>query len=207
MTASAQAVDRAHPPGEPAHRCVLLSPPPQSEQPTEQRPTALLRGLRARSVEVVMVADAPSVMAALAERPCDIMIVHGRIDTEEIRQLLAAARQFYPRLTLWHYGPAGDGHALELHRVTQSDEPAPAHEADQNGHESVDASAQPRHGSIEAQTPPKPPYDDEPLLSGEELRMLLGDDEWDGRPDDAESHAEGIAEDDAPSSRARGDAT
>lgn len=203
MPPTAQVADRAHPANEPAHRCVLLSPTGQPGQPELERPTALLRGLRARAVEVVMAADAPAVMATLAERPVDILIVHGQIDGEETRQLLAAVRQFHPRVALWHYGTVAGGHASELRRVPQlreSPESPASNDADNAG---AEESSRPWRGDDGAEAERQMPHDDEPLLSGEELRMLLGDDASDGEGYDDDR----TAEDDAPSSRAWGDAT
>jgi hypothetical protein len=184
MTTSAQAVDRADPATQPAHRCVLLSPSnqPQSSAHTQsappQRPSALLRGLRTRGVEVVMASDPPAVMVALAERPCDILIVHGPIDDEQIQQLIAAARQFHPRLALWQYACIHGGQSPTLCRVPdQASAPTadPASAAPQPPERKDAATSADVHVG---------PRDDEPLLTGEELRMLLGDDDDDDDDDD-----------------------
>lgn len=131
-----------------------------------------------------MAADAPAVMAILAERPCDILIVHGRVESEEIRQLLDAVRRFYPRLALWQYAVTGSTDGPELRRLVETaavSSPPPFSVSD-----AAPQAMQPNHTTVTPVHDGDIQDSEEPLISGEELRMLLGEDEqqeYDDRED------------------------
>lgn len=172
MTESAEVVVRAGS-SQPSHCCVVLSPPEGDP------PAALLRGLRARSVEVIAAADAPQVMVALARQACDICILCGEQSAWANSPLVDAIRTFHPRLALWCYGPAEGKVASELRRLTPSRPPRQTRQADAcapRPSKAADSAVDVDHDApAKTLAANRVEHDDEPLLSGEELRMLLAD--------------------------------
>ncbi len=132
-------------------------------------PVDLVEGLRRREVRVAEVHDAPAVMVALArerEPAGHVLVIVEPSMLRSAEALRAAVAEYHPRVPVWRYDwqnrPA-------LARWTDARErPEPA------------APSAPPDDPLPRDLDP-PPADDEPLLSEQELAMLLGD--W---PDESE---------------------
>jgi hypothetical protein len=161
-------------------RCVVLV------SPRGQLPRPLLRGLEHRGAVAIVATDAPAALVDLAYSRAGALIVQDPDDHLMVDDLLAAVHRYFPKTTCWRYdtsvrgeaalsrlnGHAGNGHA-----------PAPAQTA-------PPSHAQPprvvrdvvgprgeiehRIDSLLIRVPQSLDPAHEPLISEEELAMLLG---------------------------------
>jgi len=167
-------------------RCLLVVPRGHDV------PLDLLDGLTRRDVAVREVHDAPAAMVALAEtgpsRPKVVVVVHPAAQSAA-EALVRAIGRYHEDVTVWRYDFAADpalqpwpGDSANTPRrepqpdadVPTDDEPAAAPTA-----------AEPTEADWpdEAERLALDEDDDSPLLSDEELAMLLGDDEPDSEKD------------------------
>ena len=152
-------------------RCVVLT------SPDDRGTSDLARLLRARGVEVVFAGDAATTMAELASSPRGALIVDKPADRPRLTRLLAAVRKYYPAVVCRQYAPPGPdgrrrlappgGAARTAQRPAagtkpKKDEPRPP-EAPINHDEPA-----PGRQAVGGET-------SSPLVSREELAILLGD--------------------------------
>ena len=176
------------PNGSPRARCLLLVPRGHDAPPD------LLEGLARRRVRVREVNDAPSVMVALADsgaaRPKVVVIVHPAAQGAA-EALVAAVRRYHADVVVWRYEPGlrpalSAWPADETGQPLQTD-PQPVPYPFAAAEPPMPSEPQPPAGvaTVEADgvNPAPAGLDDDdlepPLLSEEELAMLLGDDEPD----------------------------
>ncbi|MEE9211711.1 MAG: hypothetical protein V3U29_03560 [Phycisphaeraceae bacterium] len=154
-------------------RCVVLT---GTDRP---RPTLLLSGLRPRVSAVHVVADAPMALLQLA-RGATVLIVSEPVAHPRLAALLAAVRQYYPQVVCWQYEPLGaDGRP----RLSPLHEPAAESQDSSNSTPSADelpvvvgdpppkAAPRPDRSPGQVNSPDLPSA---PLITAEELQMLLG---------------------------------
>lgn len=144
----------------PEQRCILLLPPGRSW------PAALVQGLARRQVHTIAVPDAPGVMEQMAAGDTRIIILAHPGHIECCNELQAALSQYHPSATVWHY-EAEAGTSPSLKRLGLQ---RPALRRGPGQEEVLDAevdeeSTQGSRFNLEG-----------PLLTPEELSMLMGDD-------------------------------
>jgi len=131
-------------------------------------PGALAGALERRRIETIVVADAASAMVELALGQFDILLIVEPGECGECEQLLAAALTYYPNVLQWQY-ESGHGSAGRLSAVGgRQGSAAVTGEAEQQ----LAALASPGRDEDEALDDLAPP-----LVSAEELAMLLGSDD------------------------------
>jgi len=166
-----------------AARCLLLVPR------GHDAPLDLIDGLNRRKVATRQVHDAPAVMVALAEqtrrRPKVVVIVHPQAQTCAA-PLVRAIRKYHGDVAIWQYDFAGDP---RLHAWPDEPKPEPSVEISPPAAEPIE---QPAEQATQSPEPDETPALDEPLdeidpplLTDEELAMLLGDDDADFSEKDA----------------------
>lgn len=144
-------------------------------------PSDLLDGLRSRHVRVRQKSDAPAVMAELAMGPSRIVIIVEPAAVRDADALVAAIRRYHPGVSIWQY-------AMHLDPPLQPwpgmvDAAPPAHEPPAFGTDEPpapnDSPAAVFAGLVNDQEQDIEDIDQpqSPLLTEEELAMLLGDDE------------------------------
>jgi hypothetical protein len=148
-------------------RCLLLVPR------GHDAPLDLIDGLNRRQVAAREVRNAPAVMVALAEqrkrRPKVVVIVHPQAQSSA-EALVHAIRRYHPDVAVWRYDFE---HDPQLHAWPDEPQPEPSVEV------TPPAPVSPEPSAPDPATPDETPVDDlePPLLSDEELAMLLGDDD------------------------------
>lgn len=160
-------------------RCLLLL------APREQAPVPLLAGLARRAVTAVVVADPPSVMLQLSRGPAAALIIIEPQRQPYLSELVEAVRTYHPRVRLWQYRGQGQDGQPQLARLNGL---ANHHQAEKSvKHPSppppqTAAAAQAAWHEAKHQASADPPAQTQapslPLISAEELAMLLGD--WGG---------------------------
>ena len=157
-----------------AGRCLVLI------APGEPAPTPLLVGLARRRLAAVVVAEAPAVMMHLSEAPAVAVILTEPDRQPVVAELAAAVRRYYPRTQVWQYR-AGDGvdgvdggaAARGLTRLNGTyDVSGPVSRQAQQNAAKPGPVATPTNQAVPPAARADPP--DEPLISSEELAMLLG---------------------------------
>ena len=137
----------------------------------------LLSSLRSCVGEPSIVRDAPAVMVDLA-RGATVLIISEPHQCQFLDRLLAAVHRFYPRVLCWRYDPtAADGRPrlCPLSQPLQDDVKSTMHddESDQSS-PSGDLTMAQGVALDFSQTHSTDEESLEPLVSAEELRMLLG---------------------------------
>jgi len=100
-------------------RCVVLVPP------DGPRPQALLKGLEKRGARYEVAAHPVQVMVRLAVGEPRVLVVDHPERIDQLQQLLAAVRRYYPRVVCWRYTAKGSG-GQENGGLTRFDDlPAP----------------------------------------------------------------------------------
>lgn len=150
--------------GATAKRCVLLCP--ATNEPLTQE---LLRALSRRGLTVVLVTDPPRAMLELARYGALALIVADPDRVSGAGELIEAVRVYRPRTVCWQYANRKlapiNGHLGGV-VLSGPDETTPT--------ERLRADRQ-RLGDLVVQAQPRDPHDGgEPLVSEEELSMLLG---------------------------------
>ena len=151
-------------------RCLLLLPRAAGA------PMDLLDALRTRAVRADEVADAPAAMVRLARQQFDALIIVEPDMIRDAAHLCRAAQKYHPRTAIWRYiatqqprlqkftadpAPTADP-ALDQSTSARTPEPPPAY--------------QPTQPQPATPAPVEQPPDlAEPLLTDEELAMLLAD--------------------------------
>lgn len=128
-------------------------------------PSVLVQGLARRQVQTIAVPDAPGVMEQLAAGDTRIVILAHPGHIECCNELQAALSQYHPSATVWHY-EADAGTPPSLKRLAPQ---RPALRRGPGQEEVLDAevdeeSTQGSRFNLEG-----------PLLTPEELSMLMGD--------------------------------
>jgi len=166
----------------------------------------LLEALRSRSVGVREVAHAPSVMSELALHDYAALVIVNVDGSREADRLIASVEKYHPDVSVRRYCPASpqrlqrvrttcapaeaasaaadDADRVEPDEI--SPEPAPAADvepaaAPPAAAPTPGASARPFHG-LEDDVESDDEQLEPPLLTEEELAMLLGDDDADEEP-------------------------
>ncbi|MEX0776298.1 MAG: hypothetical protein WD042_11385 [Phycisphaeraceae bacterium] len=169
----------------PRRRCVVLV------RPDHPLPEALLIGLRRRSVDVRVVADVPAVMVELALGGVGIIVVCAPTDLPMLDQMAAALPQYYPGVVCWQAQSDGTQESPRLTKLGTIDSRPPQTRRPPAAAQTVGptvtpsppfrpdppAIGPPAPDSQLTGDPPRPgPRNngDEPLLTKEELAMLLG---------------------------------
>ncbi len=194
------AANIGQPPAAKVRRCLLLIPANQA------MPGKLLAALRKRDLAVRIVADAPAVMAELGAMeaggtggpggPGAVVIVHQPQVLPAAQELRRAVAKFYPATVIWQSVEQAQGQAPRLSRFGPAIHRVPRREAKQ---ENPCADAPRADGTARPLTlPPGLPlarqddkqtwqtdpqdrfqrnnHQKEPLVSAEEMAMLLGGD-------------------------------
>ena len=137
-------------------------------------PLDLVRGLNRRHVRVRQVHDAPSVMAQMAANRLNSTAARVLILVEphllrQPQRLIDTLRTYYPKALIWRYD-------LTAEPALTHWEDGPV-EPDQTVPQDPPAETEPVEPAAEASSRlvAAPDQTDEPLLSDEELAMLLGD--------------------------------
>lgn len=157
-TATAKRSDHEHP----ARRCVLLCP--ATGEPLTQE---LLRALHKRGLTVVLVTDTPRAMLELAKYGAMALIVAEPQRMRGAGELVEAVRAYRPRTVCWQYtnrklAPI-NGHLAGVRLA----EPAGSTEDRlREDHE--------RLAELVVHAQPREREEGEPLISEDELAMLLG---------------------------------
>ena len=164
-------------------------------------PVDLLEALRSRDVGVREVAHAPAVMAELALQDYAALVMVNAEGSREADRLIASVEKYHPSVSVRRYSPGSPQRLQRFERTREPVEPAPAVseepdviETDQTEEEPVPETVlnMPAPPSVEESPPagvgpsleaskddePAPDEDDDfepPLLTEEELAMLLGD--------------------------------
>jgi len=159
-------------------RCLLVVPRGHDV------PLDLLDGLTRRRVDVREVHDAPAAMVALAEtgpsRPKVVVVVHPAAQSAA-EVLVRAIGRYHGDVTVWRYDFAADP-PLQPWPVDSANTPRREPQPDADVPTDDEPAAAPT-APAEADPPSDAERlaldedDDSPLLSDEELAMLLGDDE------------------------------
>lgn len=155
-------------------RCVVLA------SPQSDLPRVLLRGLEQRGAVAIVATDAAAAMVDLAYSGAGALIVHEPEHQPRLADLLDAVHRYFPRTTCWQYQT---GRVPALARLnghdphTTAQVAPPASSADEPA---AHADAQQRHeisrrlDTLIVRVPNGPASAHEPLISDEELAMLLG---------------------------------
>lgn len=173
------------PPDSACTRCVVLVGPGGTA------PTDLLGGLSRRGVGVQVVAEPAGVMVELARRRVGALIVIEPEQQPGLTDLIEAVTVYHPRTVRWGYQsahPTGKAQLQPLNGRSVGDatglDPQPVPLPGEPAHAARVAMRSPL-GHIQAQVPPErvrslivkvqgPAKVGEPLISEEELAMLLG---------------------------------
>lgn len=159
-------------------------------------PADLLEGLRRRGVGVREAHDAPSVMAGLSRgggRRIKVVVVVEPDVLRDADDLVAAVRAYHPKVAVWRFsrgarppldkwsgGEAAGGNGRTTVRgVAEAEPPSVGEAAVAEGAAAIDDPPASRDSGTKGG---ESEGEHEPLLTDEELAMLLGGDEEDDRP-------------------------
>jgi len=133
----------------------------------------LVKRMQARGATVVTAHDALSVMTELAHAPTGVLIVVQPRRTRRLAELMAAVSCYHPSLRCWEYEPGHSGSAGQLRKrsVDRSSPPPHAGMHSTPSRERRDSSEQSPARDVSVEDADQ----DGPLLSAEELRMLMED--------------------------------
>ena len=148
-----------------SRRCVMLVPPGCAAD------SQLLVGLSHRRVRVAVVQDIATVMLQLAAEPTHALILVDPQRHPRLTELLDAVHAYHRRVSLWSYqAPTPQHHHRQLAPLRSdhaSQNPIPP--------QPTPATADTRPAPPDRDAPPQPDHDVEPLITDEELAMLLDD--------------------------------
>ncbi len=143
-------------------------------------PGDLLDGLRSRGVDLREVSDAPAVMTELATGNHRIVILIEPGAVRDVEPLTRAMATYHPHTGVWQYSMALDP-PLQAYPMPR---PAPADVVDREAEGTHRTDPPPAPQPITTSDQTEEPdameadeLDERPLLTEEELAMLLGDDE------------------------------
>lgn len=168
-------------------RCVVLVGPGGSA------PADLLSGLSRRGVSTAVVAEPAGAMVELTRQANSILVVVDPDDQPWLDDLVQAVRQYHPRTVRWCYRTKHPSGQAQLQPLTDlrppknkqnNHTPAPVEEPDVSTHFTLPNPRSPL-GRVQSQVPRErmrslvvkvqgPAEVGEPLISEEELAMLLG---------------------------------
>ncbi len=176
-------------PGPSESRCVVLTGPNGSA------PADLLSGLSTRGVSTIVVNHPASAMVELAREAAGILVVVEPTRHPYLQELITAVKRYHPLTVRWGYTAAVSSGLPQLQALTKdaSDTPGPFHVNEQDG-SACQPDPQGKYlvpdpksplGRAQAQVPRERVRSlvvkvretseaDEPLISEEELAMLLG---------------------------------
>lgn len=170
-------------------RCVLLTGHDGAT------PVDLLSGLSKRGVSTRVVAQPAEVMVELALQRTGILIVVDPTQQPALLDLIQAVKAYYPRTVRWAYQRAHPSGNPQLQPLEDRATPAPVSKAkpptpkpaapNSVTHESIEDDSPSPLARVQSQVPPErvrslivkvqgPAEVGEPLISEEELAMLLG---------------------------------
>lgn len=138
-------------------RCVVWA------HPGDQAMQGLIAGIQRRGAAASAAAGAAQVMVELAHG-ARVVIVHRPSDRSALDRLLAAVARYYPHVILWRFEPQGQGLVPFDRRPGTPSAPS----SNGNGHHGRDVKRAPE--------PQPAPPSSEPLVTPDELAMLLGRD-------------------------------
>ncbi len=165
-------------------------------------PGDLLEGLRSRNVVVREVGDAPAVMASLADGKQRIVILIERDLIRDCELLVSSIRRYHPQVIIWQYSISLDP-PLQPLRPSAPEAGRPSQAVTWEGEAPAGPSTKvaksrplepvvtvaPMTKPVEQEQPAQPKLvepeplrdtlDESPLITEEELAMLLGDDDKD----------------------------
>jgi len=143
-------------------RCVLVLPDEQTPPPP-----SLVAGLERRGLRVEQAAGPERAMVELGRRPAAAVVVVEPIRIRGGEHLLDAVHDYHPSVVCWRFEPNGSGSGRLASFAEGQHPPGPA----------------PRPSGIErlVHRVDRPDDDTSPLITEEELAMLLGE-----MPDDAD---------------------
>lgn len=164
-------------------RCVILTGPGGAT------PADLLSGLSRRAVSSRVVAEPADVMVALGQQRTGILIIVDPVDQPGLADLIEAVTKYHPRTVRWVYEARHASGSPQLisfqdrSRPTVTGSPPPLPEVEPEHEALLDAPSP--LGRVQSQVPPErvrslivkvqgPAEVGEPLISEEELAMLLG---------------------------------
>lgn len=155
-------------------RCVVFA------NAADSVPVELLEGLSRRKMTVSVVSDPPAVMVELARGDTAALVLVERRRLPRVESLLAAVQRYHPRTTVWAF--EREDHGPRLIKLSSHDHAASIPAADENGHNGngrtqldrrpAERSRDERLRKLAVQVPPG--REQEPLITQEELEMLLG---------------------------------
>ncbi len=147
-------------------RCVVLV------APHGQLPRPLLRGLEQRGAVAIVATDAPAALVDLAYSRAGALIVQDPAEHVMVGELVEAVHRYFPRTTCWRYDTTAKGEAalsrLNGHAPTAAPKPTAAEAL------AAHDDAARRLNSLLVRVPHSIDPAHEPLISEEELAMLLG---------------------------------
>jgi hypothetical protein len=155
MTRSQEGSDDSIPAGE--LRCVVLMPPGTSV------PAMLLTGLSRRGASVTVVTQGPRVMVELLAQPTASVIAVEPQQQPRLEELAAAVHRYYPKTAVWQF------------RVSKGQPQLSPYIGDSPGRMAAEDPAVAAATELKrGRRPPAVAQDEGPLITGEELAMLLG---------------------------------
>lgn len=156
----------------PTVRCVVLVP--KDVVPPEK----LIAGLRGRGAEVRVTADAPAVMVELATG-ASAVVLHEPERIVRLDELCGAIKRYHPKVSHWRSGSDGKG-GVKLETMAAGDRSSAARKPAAPEKNASPAAATQRP----ARSPTRPKGsggernkvmpEDSPLVTAEEMEMLLG---------------------------------
>ena len=154
-------------------RCVLWTDPAAAE------PDELVAGLTGRGVAVQIVADAPSVMVELAEAATDLLVIDQTQRPLDASRLAAAGARYFPAVICRKYITCPNSGRKQL--VDFADEPV--HDDDLHGREQGVGLVGDGHGQSHTAAADHAGQAPGPVVSRQEMAMLIGDAPVDATPD------------------------
>ncbi len=161
-------------------RCVVVLPRGGG---LDQAPASLLDGLSQRRLDVVVAATPPAAMVELARRPTAVLVMVDPAPDARGRELLQAVKTYYPRVACWRFDRQGVDHG-HLSAINGSlDHPRTPGNSPGKFDPVEDEELQRVLGTTRQRIEPlvthmfRPTRDTTPLISEQELAMLLGDDD------------------------------
>lgn len=158
--------------GSPAVRCVVLVPKDTAA------PEKLIAGLRGRGAEVCVAADAPAVMVELAAGAAAV-VLHEPERIIRVDELRDAIKKYHPKISHWQSGAdAKGGVKLEAMKnggkagaMAREQAATPTKQAETPAQRSARPPTR-VNGATGGRG--KPASEDSPLVTPEEMEMLLG---------------------------------
>ncbi len=146
-------------------------------------PAMLLDGLRSRDVVVRQANDAPAVMTELAEGGFNTLVIVEPGLLRGPQRVVDAVGRYHPNIKTWRF--VSEGQPLLrpwADKPAQATQAAPPVVDSALPHESVEPREPEPVGDVPLEEPLEPVTTEPPLLSDEELAMLLQEPEDEDRP-------------------------